>query len=287
MTLGKAFIAVAAILWCMTQAAEAKSWADCSGLPCVDIEPGLTMVIDTGNPLSVLNAPRAKELGLALSPFVNRHGQTVSGYSEAHLQNVKVAGVTIPDVKFLVADLSKNIADGTFPKVDGTIGYSVLKGYTLSLDYKQHTVALGSGDASCAAACGAITYPPFGEKGPPIVVTSGFRVNGKDVSMQVDTFYTGTMLIFPTSVAKLRLKAEALSPRADHFFFTDGGVDMIRGRAESESFGDTVLAANAPLYFATPKVHTPDGLFDGTVGAALFAGHVVNLDFHANRFWME
>lgn len=45
--------------------------------------------------------------------------------------------------------------------------------------------------------------------------------------------------------------------------------------------------ANAPLYFATPKVHAPDGMFDGTVGAGLFAGHVLTFDFHANRFTMK
>ena len=48
-----------------------------------------------------------------------------------------------------------------------------------------------------------------------------------------------------------------------------------------------MLLANAPLYFATPKVHAPDGMFDGTVGAALFAGHVVIFDFRANRFRLE
>jgi hypothetical protein len=41
------------------------------------------------------------------------------------------------------------------------------------------------------------------------------------------------------------------------------------------------------LYFATRKVHLPDGMFDGTVGNELFLGHVLTLDFHANRFWMS
>jgi hypothetical protein len=112
-------------------------------------------------------------------------------------------------------------------------------------------------------------------------------MNGKDVSVQVDTLYTGTMLIYPTSVDRLGLQAQAASKQTDMFHFTDGGVDMVRGQASDESFGTKTLLANAPLYFATPNVHTPDGMFDGTVGAALFAGHVVNLDFRGNRFWLE
>jgi hypothetical protein len=148
-------------------------------------------------------------------------------------------------------------------------------------------LADATASASCPASCGAITYPTFGHRGPPIVVTTGFRVNGKDVNVQVDTLYSGTMLIYPTSVDKLGLKSEAASTHVDRFSYTDGGVDMIHGHAADESFGTKTLLADAPLYFATPKVHVPDGMFDGTVGAALFAGHVVNLDFGANRFWME
>jgi hypothetical protein len=61
---------------------------------------------------------------------------------------------------------------------------------------------------------------------------------------------------------------------------------MIQGRANDESFGNKTLKKNAALYFATPKVHLPDGMFDGTVGGELFVGHSITFDFHANRFWI-
>jgi hypothetical protein len=53
------------------------------------------------------------------------------------------------------------------------------------------------------------------------------------------------------------------------------------------SFVGKDLASDAPLYFATPQVHLPDGMFDGTVGVELFTGHSVTFDFHANRFWIS
>jgi hypothetical protein len=111
-------------------------------------------------------------------------------------------------------------------------------------------------------------------------------VNGKPVTVQIDTLYTGSMLIYPTSVQKLGLPAQENSAKKRNFPFTDGGVEMIEGRAATESFGTTVLKQDSTLYFATPKVHAPDGMFDGTVGHELFTGHVLTFDFHTHRFWM-
>ena len=51
--------------------------------------------------------------------------------------------------------------------------------------------------------------------------------------------------------------------------------------ANKESFHDTTLGVSAPVvYFPTPDVHEPDGMFDATVGLGLFYGTVLTLDFH-------
>lgn len=277
---------------CAAQAGEVDM-LDCNGLPCVTVQTpagaSVKLLIDTGDAASVLDADKAKAMGLAVEPAKDKNGKPVDGYFVATLKDVRLGKDSLGDVKFLVLNLNKDMAAGTFPKSDGSIAYTALKGKLLTLDYKRHIVGLADATASapCATVCGAITYPTFGHRGPPIVVTTGFRVNGKDVNVQIDTLYSGTMLIYPTSVDKLGLASQAALTQVDNFPFTDGGVDMIRGHATDESFGAKSLLANAPLYFATPKVHVPDGMFDGTVGAALFAGHVVNLDFNANRFWME
>jgi hypothetical protein len=99
------------------------------------------------------------------------------------------------------------------------------------------------------------------------VVTTGFQINGQPVTMQIDTLYAGTMLIYSTSIEKLGLQHEAAASRIRNFPLTDGGVEMIEGQATTESFGSQRLLAGAPLYFPTPKVHQADGMFDGTVGS--------------------
>ena len=61
---------------------------------------------------------------------------------------------------------------------------------------------------------------------------------------------------------------------------------MIVGRADREAFEPEAGRANAPIYFPTPGVHQPDGMFDGTVGAEIFQDRVVTLDFGTNRVWL-
>lgn len=275
------------------RAASEQPLGDCSGLPCVTLAAGgaapLTMLIDTGNGASVLDLGKAKALGLALTPYTSRSGKTIPGYFTATLKDVRFGDERLGDITFLAASLSKSIADGSLPKADGTLDYVDLKDRALTLDFARHVISIAPAPANsaCAVACGAMSHPTFGRKGPPIVATTGFKVNGQDVTVQVDTLYSGTMLIYPTSVTKLGLDAQAKASRQRMFPFTDGGVPMIEGRAKTEAFGETVLARDAPLYFATPTVHTPDGLFDGTVGMGLFAGHIVHMDFKSQTFWME
>jgi hypothetical protein len=141
--------------------------------------------------------------------------------------------------------------------------------------------------AACPSFCGDIALITFGHRGPPIVTTSGFTVNGRAVSVQVDTMFTGTMLIYPTSVDKLGLSAEAQSKQSQYFGFTDEGVEMFKAEAKQLGFGTKTLTVRSPLYFAGPKVHLPDGLFDGTVGAELLGKHKVTFDFHDNKFWLD
>src|SRR5882762_6841184 len=50
--------------------------------------------------------------------------------------------------------------------------------------------------------------------------------------------------------------------------------------------GKTLLSSGA-LYFPTPDMHQPDGMFDGTVGSELFDKHRLTLDFHANKVWLD
>lgn len=280
---------------CKAQVPELRggSMLNCSGLPCMEVTVAggtpLKLLIDTGNTHSLLDEAKAKELGLELQPINGPDGKPYPGYWFATLKDVKAGDASLGELKVLVADLKPSLAKGDFPTADGTLAYTAFQDRVLKLDYRNQRVGISEplkAEVPCPDSCGELTTPTFGRKGPPIVATTGFKVNNEPVVVQIDTLYSGTMLIFPTSVGKLGLADQAASARKRFFPFTDGGVDMLEGAADAEAFGAMVLKKDAALYFATPKVHTPDGMFDGTVGHELFAGHVLMLDFHAHHFWL-
>ena len=267
---------------------------ECSGLPCVDVTVAggkhLKMLIDTGNVNSVLDRTMAEGMGITLQPVKGPDGKPYPGYASGTIPNIRVGDVALGDIKMLVVNLKSSIDKGVMPAADGALAYTAFKDRVLTIDYKNHRVNVSGvlkAAAPCPQSCGTITNPTFGKQGPPIVVTTGFQLNGKPLTMQIDTLYEGTMLIYPTSVDKLGLAGQQSSAKTRMFPFTDGGVPMMESTASKESFENQLLRKNATLYFATPKVHLPDGMFDGTVGNELFLGHVLTLDFHGNRFWMS
>ncbi len=271
----------------------------CDGLPCIDAQvqgiqgiqgKHLRLAVDTGNPNSALNLKSAEALGLSLQPINGADGKPIAGFQRAVVPNVTVGDIVFKELRFLVIDLSPSISAKTFPNVDGTIAYGAWKDRIVQLDYPTGVFSVSeplTAAVACPVACGDISLIPFGHRGPLIVTTAGFTVNGRPISVQVDTMFTGSLLIYPTSVDKLNLTSEAQSKATQYFAYTDEGVDMFRAEARQIGFESGTLAAKAPLYFAGPKVHLPDGLFDGTVGAELLGKHKVSFDFHDNKFWLD
>lgn len=265
---------------------------DCSGLPCVEAttSSGATvkMLVDTGNRRSVLDESTARKLGLELKPFVGRDGKVHPEYSAATLRDLKIGSTSLGDVSVLVTSLGADIQKGDIPDADGLLSYSAFGPRLLRLDYRAHRLEISevlTQEVACPRDCGTMTNPTFGKEGPAIVATTGFRVNGRPLLVQIDTLYAGTLLVYPTSVDKLGLTTQQKSKTTRKFAFTDGGVQMIQSHVASEGFGALTLARNCPVYFATPEVHVPDGMFDGTVGHELFVGHVLTFDFYDHRFW--
>lgn len=258
---------------------------DCDGTPCIEARVGedkaLKLAIDTGNSNSVLDKAVADAAGL--KPTKAMPAGAPAGMFITTIPAVHVGAVTLREVPTLSLSLSDMIAQKQMPDVAGTLAYTAFKDRVLQIDFPAHKVRISdllTKPAECTGVCDKFSLITFGKKGPPIVVAEGFEINGKPVTAQIDTMYTGTMLIYSASIDRLGLTEAAKTERTETFAFTDGGVDMKSAPAEKESFHGSALGVSAPIvYFPTPDVHEPDGMFDATVGLELFYGSVLTLDF--------
>jgi len=259
---------------------------DCDGTPCVEARigegPVLKMGIDTGNADSVLDASLAT--GAGLKPIGNMPAGAPEGMFRTAIPAVRVGNVSLESVPALGMVLGDMIAQSQMPHVDGTLAYTAFKDRVLQLDFHTHKLRISdvlAAPAKCSGACNKFSLIKFGKEGPPIVVAEGFEINGRAVKAQVDTMYTGTMVVYTPSIEKLQLADAAKTTKSREFPLTDGGVQMKEAIAEKEAFRGVALGPRIPLvYFPTPDVHEPDGLFDATVGLELFYDAVVTLDFH-------
>jgi predicted aspartyl protease len=260
---------------------------DCNGVICIDVAldgaPPHTLLLDTGNTHSTLVTEVAKPLGWTLSPY-QRNGKSLDGVYETDAHRAALGSIEGAE-KFLVVDRAR-LGD-KFPPVDGSIAYDFFKDRVLQIDYARHRLRISnvltapvqkpSGNE------GALALITFGEHGPPIVVGAGFRVNGRPLRAQIDTAYTGSLLVYDNALGALGLTKQG---RPEYFPYTDGGVNMLAAPAQSIGFGTQVIATHPTMYFVGEgdnPVHQPDGLFEATVGNALFAHSVLTLDFHAMK----
>jgi hypothetical protein len=261
----------------------------CDGTPCIDAQIGegkaVRLGIDTGNVNSVVDTHVSEAAGL--KAIGTMPPGAPEGMFHSQIEEVKIGGASLKNLPVLVMGLGAMISQKQMPQVDGTLAYTAFKDRIVQLDFAAHKfrisdVQTGAG-AKCDAGCDKISIITFGKDGPEIVVADGFEINGKKISVQVDTMYAGSILVYTASAEKLGLDAAAKTSKVREFPFTDGGVQMKEAAVEKESFRGMALGGAAPVvYFsAEADVHEPDGLFDGTVGLEMFTGAVVTLDFRA------
>lgn len=253
----------------------------CQGLICLHAKlegKPVTLILDTGDAHNFISTESAKSYGWTLKPYIGSNGKPIPGVFDAGDHAIRLGGLVEP-AHFLTATDA-----GTKGVYDGNLVYSFFKDRALQIDYPRRELrvsAVLTGAARQSGAGGQLKIVNFHKWGPPIVVAGPFTINGKTVDAQIDTAYTGTMLIYTAYIAPLGLKALASQGKREFFPFTDGGVFMLQGRVRSEGFSDRVLDDRNPIvYFPTPGVHEPENPFEATVGNALFAHSVVTMDFH-------
>ena len=268
--------------------AEEVRFRSCAGMICLPVtlpdgNPHL-LLLDTGNVNSWLKVETARALQFKLEP-IEREGTALPGVYRLGSRTVSLGGRAL-SAKF--AALGPDHTGELPPEVEGALAYTVFSGLILQIDYPRHRVRVRDPVATTSGeSASPMELVRFGQGGPPVVVGNGFEVNGKSVRAQIDTCFTGTLLLYDSAIEGLGLARAAARGRPRFFPYTDGGINMNAASVECLAFGSYVLAGRpATIYFSGKgqlPVHQPDGLFESTVGNALLAHSVVTLDFHAMK----
>src|SRR5579863_2747246 len=267
---------------------------DCKGTPCIEVRINdgapLKFVIDTGNVDSVIDSKVMKAADLQpLHP--PKPGGAPIELIPTRIPALHIGSMALAQVNAAGMDLTDMINQNQMPDVAGTLAYPAFKDRIIQLDFVANKFRISdvlTNPVKCAGKCDTISLIAFGKEGPPVVVADGFEINKEKVTAQLDTMYTGSMLIYTASIEKLSLSGAASTTETRMFPLTDGGAAMRVADASEEGFQDITLAKDgAKVYFPTETIHEPDGLFDATVGLELFRDTVLTLDFHDMTLSLE
>jgi hypothetical protein len=259
-------------------------YTPCDGAICIQVtlsdHKSHTFLLDTSYNHSSLSESAARALGWKLTPYSSK-GQAVPGYFLTDApEAVGFAGVQ-SSADFLVTTKDPKDAPTTY---EGTLDYTFFKDRVLQIDYKHQVIRVSQllkPDEHPKPGKGLLKLVNFHDWGPPIVVGGPFTVDDKTLEAQIDTSYTGSLLLFSGAEKSFGYEKLASEAKPRNFPITDGGVDMLGAQVDSVGFAGTVLAHPATVYFPTPKVHQPyQERFQGTVGNEFFIGTVLTLDFH-------
>jgi hypothetical protein len=271
---------------------------DCAGLPCLEMTAGsgktLRLLIDTGDINSYIDKRVAQNLGLALEGLKGTGGDAASPVEQSVLSGAKLGDLPMGDFPFMVLDTTPQgdpQGKQSLPLPgDGVLTFSAFKARLLQLDYGRHLVRVSEPQDSapvCPHTCSDLVIKRFGGFGPATLTTKGFSVDGQPVDVQLDTTFTGTMLIYPEAAKQLGLKKKAKAKHSEVFPFTQGGVKLVRADGATEAYERLTLLEDAPIYFWQADQPAPSVRFDGTVGSGLLSRGVVTFDFKGMHMWME
>src|ERR1700744_3820297 len=221
---------------------------DCRGLICMDIAldgaQSRSLVLNTGDISSTIMRDAAQAMHWRLDRIV-RAGNILPNVERGGEHNVAFGQMTLPE-NFLVYD-RKIFGDHPLPG-DGTLAYTFFKDKRLQIDYVHHVLRLSDSPIGAGAGNlpGKLDMITFGKQGPLIVVGSPFSVNGKPVHAQIDTCYTGTVLVYDAALDGLGLRKHG---KPTFFPNTDGGVNMLAGISERLGFAEREIGGAYPRLF--------------------------------------
>jgi hypothetical protein len=270
----------------------------CSGLPCVELTSNVNVmrvVIDLASRNGYLDINAAKKRGLQLTPLKSPNGSEISDVQQTVVPGAKLGDLPLGDFPFMVLDAASDQKSGKkkdvwFP-ADGALAFGSFQNRRVQLDWNKHVLRISEPmdlPLPCPRDCTDLAPQRFGQYGPETLTAKGFEIEGKQVTAQIDTLFTGSMFVYPKAVETLNLENIDRSKHKEEFPFAQGGLRLTRGLSVTYTFHGDALLNDASVYFWSAKDETaPQVSFDATVGTDLLSRALFTFDFKANKLWME
>lgn len=271
---------------------------DCAGLPCVELTTGsgktLRLLIDLGEANAYLDTKAAQALGLELQALKGSDGGDISEVQQTVVPGARLGDLPLGDFPFLVLDTTPQpdkLGQKTEPLPgDGALTYGAFKNRLVQMDTRNHVLRVSEPQADaepCPHDCSDLAIKHVGNWGPVTLTTKGFTVNGQSIEVQLDTLFTGTLLIYPGSVEKLGLKRESKAKPKELFPYTQGGVKLARANEGALAFRGIPLLPDGPVYFGAKDANLPAVQFDATAGMGVLSRATATFDLKGMHFWMD
>lgn len=271
---------------------------DCAGLPCIDLTTGsgktLRMVIDLGEVNAYLDLKAAQSLGVSLQSLKGTGGADINEVQQTVVPGAHLGDLPLGDFPFMVLDTTpqpdKPGQPATPFPADGALTYGAFKNRLVQIDGTKRVLRVSEPESDpppCPRECSNLVIKHFGNWGPVTLTAEGFTLNGQPLDVQLDTTFTGTLLVYPAAIEKLGLKKQSKAKPKETFPYAQGGIKLARSDEGAIAFRGIALLENGPLYFATPDAHLPPVQFDATVGIGLLDRGIANFDFKGMHFWFD
>jgi predicted aspartyl protease len=245
------------------------------------------MMLDTGTDPFAVDLTTAKDIGLKLHPLGKPGtggGTDVNLTYYTELPLVEVAGFTVKDVETLAIDLSK-ISERLGKPLHGVLGYSVLNGRIVQIDYPNHVVRFYSQPLFSKVA-NTPKRSVLSFRYADNVLLEDVFVNGKKVVGNLDTGSNGAFNLTPAAVGYLGLEEEFNEAPVSTDVGYNGVSQNRQGKVNNVTVGGISIDAPAVVFFGkgTGRDKKPWGL---NIGNAFLKDFVLTVDYRNKLVMLE
>ena len=233
-----------------------------------------TVLLDTGTAPSIIDLSLARQLGIKTESTGQSGTGGGSGKSQFYIANLpwlELNGWTLNNMSSLAMDLS-SLGQKLGRHLDGVLGDSVFDGRVVQFDYPG-------------------TVARFFRKSPNLsgvkfhfvhssneIHLEGVRVNGRQISANLDTGSNTAFQLTPRGLRKLHLNGSASHARIKQAAGFNGAYQSRSGKVTSVDLGPIHLSQPRATFWLSGTGHD-DSEFDVNIGNDFLRTYVVTIDY--------